>query len=103
METPDKNLNFVAAGAFDVHEVGVGRLHDTLLLVASSLGVQGRVQEVNLQRHLENPTASNLNELNTVLIPVLDDEIAKNVSHLPQGQKVHQNYSQASTVMKSIP
>ena len=54
------DLNLVATRAFDVHEVGVWGLHDALLLVASALGVQGRVQEVNLQRHLENPTASNL-------------------------------------------
>ena len=44
----------VAAGALDVHEVGVGMLDKPLQLVPSLLLVVGGVEQILGQRHLDS-------------------------------------------------
>ena len=43
--------HLVAAGALDIHEVRVGRLHESLQLAFAFLFFDGRVKEIFRERH----------------------------------------------------
>merc|ERR1719259_1620600 len=51
LSVAEHRCDLVAAGALDIHEVRVGRLHESLQLAFAFLFFDGRVKEIFRERH----------------------------------------------------